>query len=95
MMMEQINLFGNDVDPTPKPTNKEKRNWESAFQKWSNKQALDGTKHYGVCGCGSMCDYCEDNTFGRPCVRALNEMCREKRTTIDYTIRDFEKIWDM
>lgn len=97
-MSEQIDIFGNshDVMPMPehKPTNKEKRNWENAFQKWSNKEFQDGHYGYGACGYGSMCDYCEDNSFGRPCVRALNDMCREKHITIDYSKREFEKIWD-
>lgn len=74
---------------------KQKRKWEYAFQKWSNFMAygegsVDG---YGCCGYGSMCDYCEDNSYGRPCVRALNAMCREKGIKIDYTNYDFKEIW--
>lgn len=30
----------------------------------------------GACGYGSMCDWCSDNSYGRPCVRALNEYLR-------------------
>lgn len=97
-MSKQIDIFGNEVDEMPtlerKPTNKEKRNWEDAFQKWSNKEFQGGHYGYGACGYGSMCDYCEDNSFGRPCVRALNEMCREKHIVIDYSKREFEKIWE-
>lgn len=97
-MPKQYDIFGNLVEmpkPTKKPTNKEKRNWENAFQKWSNEQFNNPTESYGKCGYGSMCDYCEDNTYGRPCVRALNEMCREKRIDIDYSNRNFEEIWCM
>lgn len=73
-----------------------KRNWENAFQKWSNDSFInDGTTYYGACGFGSMCEWCESNDYGRPCVRALNAMCRDKHIQIDYTNRDFEKIWDM
>lgn len=75
---------------------KKKRKWENAFQKWSNDHGIEATEHidsYGCCGYGSMCDWCEDNSYGRPCVRALNTMCREKRMTIDYTDFDFTKIW--
>lgn len=74
-----------------------KRNWEYAFQKWSDKHGIesDNTEDYGCCGYGSMCDWCEDNSYGRPCVRALNKMCREKGIEIDYESRDFEKIWRM
>lgn len=72
-----------------------KQSWENAFQKWSNYMALgegsiDG---YGCCGYGSMCDWCTDNSYGRPCVRALNAMCREKRIEIDYSDYDFKKVW--
>ena len=72
---------------------KEKRNWENAFQKWSDELSADGINSKGICGYGSMCDWCEDNGFGRPCVRALNKMCREKRLHIDYSNRDFETLW--
>jgi len=93
-MTEQLDIFGNLVKLTPKPTNKEKRNWENAFQRWSDDQFKDGRYDYGACGYGSMCDYCEDNSYGRPCVRALNEMCREKHIAIDYKNKNFENIWN-
>ena len=90
----QIDIFGNEIEVKRKPEDKEKRNWENAFQRWSNNKQINApTEHFGKCGYGSMCDYCEDNTYGRPCVRALNEMCREKQITIDYSERNFEKIW--
>lgn len=74
---------------------KKKRKWENAFQKWSNDCGVcpNSTFSYGCCGYGSMCDWCKANDYGRPCVRALNAMCREKNIKIDYTDYDFEKIW--
>ena len=94
--MKQLDILGNEVEVKSNPTDKEKRNWENAFQRWSNNKQINApTEHFGKCGYGSMCDYCEDNTYGRPCVRALNEMCREKQITIDYGERNFEKIWCM
>ena len=74
---------------------KKKRNWENAFQKWSDKHGMntDNTEDYGCCGYGSMCDWCEDNSYGRPCVRALNKMCREKGIYLNYESRDFVKVW--
>ena len=77
---------------------KKKRKWENAFQKWSDKHGLFSAgfiqvEDWGCCGYGSMCDWCTDNSYGRPCVRALNAMCREKNIKIDYTDYDFEKIW--
>ena len=73
-----------------------KRNWENAFQRWSDNHGIndhDSTEDYGCCGYGSMCDWCEDNSYGRPCVRALNAMIREKHLIIDYSKRNFESIW--
>ena len=95
MAIEQLALF--DVGPPvipKKESDPKKRSWEDGFQRWSNKQFLEGGTGYGACGYGSMCDYCEDNSYGRPCVRALNEMCRDRRITIDYTRRNYEDIWD-
>jgi hypothetical protein len=92
MSKEQIGIF---YDGAIKPNiDKTKRNWENRFQRWSNKQFSEGIYGYGACGYGSMCDYCEDNSKGRPCVRALNEKCRVERKTIDYEKDSFEEIWD-
>lgn len=79
--------------PESENTDLQKRKWENAFQKWSNEQLQDGSTSYGCCGYGSMCDYCEDNSYGRPCVRALNAMCREKGIYLNYASRDFVKVW--
>ena len=92
-MSEQIDIFGNAVKIKPK-IDKEKRNWENRFQKWSNKQFHEERYGYGACGYGSMCDYCEDNTYGRPCVRALNEMLRIANIKIDYKTITFEEVWN-
>lgn len=94
--MKQLTLLEQAVQSNSlaKKKQKAKRKWENAFQKWSNREAWgDGTESYGACGYGSMCDWCKDNSYGRPCVRALNAMCREKRISIDYTDFDFTKIW--
>ena len=74
---------------------KAKRRWEDRFQKWSNEQSQDGHEPYGCCGYGNLCDYCEDNAYGRPCVRALNTQCREEKKKIDYTNYDFKVVWWM
>jgi hypothetical protein len=92
---KQYDIFGNLVSVEVKPKiNKQKRNWENRFQRWSNNQFHEGRTGYGACGYGSMCDYCEDMTYGRPCVRALNEMLREMNTALNYTKRTFEEVWD-
>ena len=48
----------------------------------------------GKCGYGSMCDYCSDNTYGRPCVRALNEYLHFAKIKIDYEKLSFEDAWN-
>ena len=88
------NLFGeeySELHKKQKPQGKKRRAWENAFQRWSNKASQDGTSPLGCCGYGQICDYCTDNDKGRPCVRALNAMCREKRIEIDYSDRNFER----
>lgn len=94
MSLEQIDIFGNVVKVKP-VIDKDKRNWENRFQRWSNNGGLnDPTSTAGKCGYGSMCDYCEDNTYGRPCVRALNEMLRDRNIVLDYKIITFEEVWN-
>lgn len=96
-MSEQLTLLEKAFlsDNLAKKKAKVKRNWEYAFQKWSDDMfGGDGNINgYGCCGYGAMCDWCDDNSYGRPCVRALNKMCREKRIKIDYSNRDFAKVW--
>ena len=95
-----INLFGDHYTTIPKKIAKVeplKRSWENGFQKWSNTVFLDESNHYGACGFGVICNYCGDNSYGRPCVRALNEMCRVKHKTIDYADKsdsNYEKWFD-
>ncbi len=84
--------------PMPKSDKSNKRRkWGNAFQKWSNEQAQDGYMSLGCCGYGSMCEWCDDNGYGRPCVRALNAMCREKGIEINYEDCSedyFVEVWD-
>lgn len=75
---------------------RKKRNWENAFQKWSDKENQDGYTTLGKCCYGSMCDYCVDVVKGRPCVRALNKLIKDKGIKIYYSRREveyFEDIW--
>ena len=90
-MSSQMRLFPAEENPQKKL----KRNWENAFQKWSNDEAQDESSPLGICGYGFMCDYCTDNSHGRPCVRALNAICRDKGIVIDYNNRNFEEVWCM
>ena len=91
MVNEQLSFI--PIPGKEKGHGNKKRRWENAFQRWSNKQLQDGHNSYGCCGYGSMCDFCVDNTYGRPCVRALNAMCRDKRLSINYDDIDFETVW--
>ena len=89
------NLFGEPYEAPPqKSINKEKRNWKNRFQSWSNKMHDTTHDYRGKCGCSDICDYCDDCGKGRPCVRALNAYCRDKKKQIDYTDTDYKKYWD-
>lgn len=92
----QFDLFGNVYKPPPKHNN-ERRKWNTAFQKWSDTEAQDGTTANGKCGYGSMCDYCTDSFKGKPCARAVNKMFKELQLSINYTNRTeeyFLRIWN-
>ena len=91
-MKKQLSIDG--LPPKDNTATNEKRRWENGFQKWSDEEAQDGTTPLGKCGYGSMCDYCTDNAKGRPCVRALNIMCKERKITIDYTKKNYQEIWE-
>lgn len=97
-MNEQIMMLVADMNGDQAHSReRQKRNWENAFQKWSDENGVecdDNTTSYGCCGYGSMCDYCEDPSYGRPCVRSLNAMLRETGKRIDYSRRDFESVWE-
>ena len=89
--MEQMTLI--DVPKRDTTADNAKRRWENAFQKWSDSQWEDDYTSLGKCGYGSICDYCKDNSYGRPCVRALNEMLRETGKSVDYNNYNFKDIW--
>ena len=91
------NLFGDPIDAEIREMKKRdvaQRRWEDHFQRWSDEKAQDGTTHYGACGYGKICDYCDGEVKGRMCVRALNRMTREKRKRIDYEKTSFEDAFD-
>ena len=90
-----FDLLGEPIENKPqKSDNKVKRNWENRFQRWCNKMFEREETSIGKCGNGGICDYCADNSYGRPCVRALNLMLREKRLSIDYSNTDFLQVWN-
>ena len=94
------NLFGDEYEEAPKKKRTpipHKESWEKAFQKWSNDIFMESNTHYGACGFGYICSYCDDNSYGKPCVRALNAMCRELFLPLDYTNKSdeyFKKCFD-
>lgn len=92
MKTEQLSL----IEMTPKDNTERnaKLRWENGFQRWSDEKAFE-RDYYGKCGYSNICDYCADNTKGRPCVRALNKMCIDKSIKLDYTKKDYMEIWDL
>lgn len=93
-MADQMQLYDMSENQSSNNTGKAKRKWENGFQRWSDRNSADGGSSFGCCGFGSMCDYCEDNTYGRPCVRSLNAMIREKHLKIDYEKTGYEEVWE-
>lgn len=92
-----FDLLGEPIENKPQKSDKSekvKRNWENRFQRWCNKMFEEEGTSIGKCGNGGICDYCADNSYGRPCVRALNLMLREKRLSIDYSNADFLQVWN-
>lgn len=94
MSFEQLSFLPRTQNENRKQYKNWKRNWENAFQKWSDKCSQDGRTSYGKCGYGSMCDWCDDPSCGRPCVRALNAMRREKGIKLSYADFNFERLWN-
>lgn len=93
-MADQMQLYDTSEKQSSNNTGKVQRKWENGFQRWSDRHSADGGSSFGCCGFGSMCDYCEDNSYGRPCVRSLNAMIREKRLKIDYEKTCYEEVWE-
>lgn len=86
------NLFGEEYDFIPhKLIDKERKNWENRFQRWSDRKAQDGATPDGKCGYGKICEYCENNDYGRPCVRALKAYAKNTGYIINYDSDDFYK----
>lgn len=92
METEQLSFI--EIPPKDNTERNAKLRWGNGFQRWSDKQA-GGNDYYGKCGYSDICDYCADNTKGRPCVRALNEMCRDRNIKLDYTKKNYTEIWDL
>ena len=86
-----LNLFGEEVDE--RKQDKKRKTWNRHFQKWSDEKSQDGTTPYGKCGYGAICDWCKDNSYGRPCVRALKEWMKETGRKVDYDKDDFEAVF--
>lgn len=85
---EQIIDAGRASD---KAERRKKEKWQRAFQAYSDKMSQDGTTPSGKCGYMEFCDYCTDNSYGRPCVRAFGEWARANKITVDYDDYDFTR----
>ena len=93
-MNEQLSILDKQREKFKHDKEKRKRAWENGFQKWSDGQVDNDCSPLGKCGYGAICDYCEDNSYGRPCVRALDKMLRETGEHIDYDRMTYEEVWE-
>lgn len=92
-MNEQLSILDKQAAHFAREKRNLKRRWENGFQKWSGEQVDNDCSPLGKCGYGAICDYCEDNSYGRPCVRALNAMLRDTGRHIDYKNETYEEAW--
>lgn len=89
---KQMSLLGDiPKDEQAKTKRRIKEKWQRAFQAYSDKMAQVSTTASGKCGYMNFCDYCEDNSYGRPCVRAFGEWACENNIEVDYTDFDFTR----
>ena len=91
-MAEQVALYAEE--PKKRKTDNVRRRWENGFQRWCNDASQESGIPSGKCGYSYICDYCEDQSFGRPCVRALNALCRDCSITIDYEKQSYADAWE-
>ena len=73
---------------------RKKRNWERAFQRWSDKSSDIGGTGYGKCGCGAICEYCTKDSQEDPCIKAFREMCKTEGLVPDYETLRNEDAWE-
>ena len=90
-MLEQLEMYAEQA--MLREAKIKKAQWDAMFQKWCDDMSHDGSTEQGKCGWGVFCDYCDDVSHGKPCVRAINAMLRETGKNIDYKHADFERIW--
>ena len=86
-----FNLFGEEVPE--KKRDKKRTAWNRRFQAWSDRMTQEEGTPYGKCAHGAICDFCADNSYGSPCVRALNEWMKETGRKVDYDKEDFEAVF--
>lgn len=88
-------IMMDEVMKIPKNTrdDKPRKNWEKAFQKWSDEMTNDPYSPFGKCGYGELCDYCDGSEEKDPCIKAFRKMIKEKRKNPDYGSMTFEKAW--
>ena len=86
-------LLLSELKQKKKVLDKERVNFNIKFQEWSNKQFYDEGTPLGKCGYGHICDYCEDNSYGNPCSRALAKCAKDQGVDFDYTREDYETIF--
>ena len=91
-MADQIALYAEE--PKKRKPDKTRRNWEDRFQRWCNAASQESGQPTGKCGYSYICDYCTDPAVGRPCVRALNALCRDCGITIDYGKQSYSDAWE-
>lgn len=88
MMFEEVKA----IKKQTKTDKYQKQKWRNQLQKYCDIQSeeVGSTNGYCVCGYMSYCDYCRGAGKTNACVKAICQLCNEKRIEIDYNNFDFE-----
>lgn len=93
-VQEQMNLSNIRIDETVNKSRKNRAKWRKGMQAYCDRQQIYGRADKdGWCACGYMgfCYYCNGSDIKKACVDGIEEMCYEKKISIDYSRTDYEK----
>mgnify|MGYP006981641193 CR=1 FL=1 len=93
-VQEQMDLSNIRVDETANKNRKNRSKWRNGMQAYCDRQQINGRADKdGWCACGymNMCYYCNGADITKACVDAIEEMCYEKKISIEYSRTDYEK----
>lgn len=91
---EQIDISKIPIDKTVNKNRKARAKWRNGMQSYCDRQQRNGrAEKDGWCACGYMnfCSYCNGADIAKACVDSIEEMCNEKKISIDYSQTNYER----